>query len=63
MNLEGSDKHKSANFNNYFNGIIVKAENFSDDLFMSLDISNAKVVLGMIIIFITLMEQMMCLMI
>ena len=46
MNLEGSDKLiNQANFNNYFNGIIVKAENFSDDLFMSLDISNAKVVL------------------
>ena len=46
MNLEGSDKlTNQANFNNYFNGIIVKAENFSDDLFMSLDISNARVVL------------------
>ena len=46
MNLEGSDKlTNQANFNNYFNGIIVKAENFSDDLFMSLDISNARIVL------------------
>ena len=46
MNLEGSDKlTNQANFNNYFNGIIVQAENFSDDLFMSLDISNARIVL------------------
>ena len=46
INQEGSDKlTNQANFNNYFNGIIVNAENFSDDLFMSLDVSNAKVVL------------------
>ena len=46
MNQEGSDKlTNQANFNNYFNGLIVRAENFSDDLFMSLDIFNAKVVL------------------
>ena len=46
MNQEGSDKlTNQANFNNYFNGIIVRAENFSDDLFMSLDVFNAKVVL------------------
>ncbi len=46
INREGSDKlSNQANFNNYFNGIIVKAENFSDNLFMSLDVSNAKVVL------------------
>ena len=46
INLEGSDKlTNQSNFNNYFNGIIVKSENFSDDLFMSLDISNAKIVL------------------
>ena len=46
MNLEGSDKlTNQANFNNYFNGIIVQAENFSDDLFMSLDISNARIAL------------------
>ena len=46
MNQEGSDKlTNQANFNNYFNGIIVRAENFSDDLFMSLDVFNAKLVL------------------
>ncbi len=46
MNLEGSDKlTNQANFNNYFNGIIVRAENFSDDLFISFDISNARLVL------------------
>ena len=46
MNLEGSDKlTNQANFNNYFNGIIVQAENFSDDLFMALDISNARIAL------------------
>lgn len=46
MNQEGSDKlTNQANFNNYFNGLIVMAENFSDDLFMSLDVFNAKVVL------------------
>ena len=46
MNQEGSDKlTNQANFNNYFNGLIVRAENFSDDLFMSLDLFNAKVVL------------------
>ena len=46
INQEGSDKLKNqANFNNYFNGIIVKADNFSDNLFMSLDISNARIVL------------------
>ena len=46
MNQEGSDKlTNQANFNNYFNGIIVRAENFSDDLFMSLDVINAKLVL------------------
>ena len=46
MNQEGSDKlTNQANFNNYFNGLIVRAENFSDDLFMSLDVFNAKLVL------------------
>ena len=46
MNQEGSDKlTNQANFNNYFNGIIVRAENFSDDLFMSFDVFNAKLVL------------------
>ena len=46
INREGSDKlSNQLNFNNYFNGIIVKAENFTDDLYMSLDISNARIVL------------------
>ena len=46
MNQEGTDKlTNQANFNNYFNGLIVRAENFSDDLFMSLDLFNSKVVL------------------
>jgi hypothetical protein len=46
INQEGSDRlTNQANFNNYFNGIIVKAENFSDNLFMSLDLSNARIVL------------------
>ena len=46
MNQEGTDKlTNQANFNNHFNGLIVRAENFSDDLFMSLDLFNSKVVL------------------
>ena len=46
INREGSDKlSNQLNFNNYFNGIIVKAENFTDNLYMSLDISNARIVL------------------
>lgn len=31
----------NTNFNEYFRGIIIKAENFSDDLYMLLDLSNA----------------------
>ena len=46
INLEGSDQLvNQANFNNYFKGLIVRAENFSDDLYMMLDILNARVVL------------------
>ena len=46
INREGSDiLSNQLNFNNYFNGIIVKAENFTDNLYMSLDISNARIVL------------------
>ena len=46
MNLEGSEKIvNQANFNNFFKGIIVRAENFSDDLYMMLDIFNARIVL------------------
>ena len=44
VNLEGSDNlANQANFNNYFKGLIVKAENFSDNLYMLLDVANAKV--------------------
>ncbi len=46
FNLEGSDKLSNQdNFNDYFKGIIVKAENFSDDLYMLLDISNAQILM------------------
>ena len=46
INMEGSDQLvNQANFNNYFKGLIVRAENFSDDLYMMLDIFNARVVL------------------
>ena len=46
INLEGSDQLvNQANFNNYFKGLIVRAENFSDDLYMMLDILNARVIL------------------
>ena len=45
MNLEGSERLvNQANFNNFFKGLIVRAENFSDDLYMVLDISNARIV-------------------
>jgi len=46
MNQEGSENIvNQANFNNYFKGLIVRAENFSDNLYMMLDILNARVVL------------------
>ena len=46
MNLEGSETLvNQANFNNFFKGLIVRAENFSDDLYMMLDILNARIVL------------------
>ena len=45
INQEGSEKlTDQATFNNYFKGLIVKAENFSDDLYMSLDIFNSRIV-------------------
>ena len=46
INLEGSERLvNQANFNNFFKGLIVRAENFTDDLYMVLDISNARIVL------------------
>jgi len=46
MNFEGLDQLKNAdNFNHHLRGIIVKSDNFSDDLYMLLDISNAQIVL------------------
>ena len=46
MNQEGSERLVNQdNFNNFFRGIIVRAENFSDDLYMMLDILNARIVL------------------
>ena len=46
MNFEGLDQLKNTdNFNHHLRGLIVKADNFSDDLYMLLDISNAQVVL------------------
>ena len=46
MNFEGLDQLKNSdNFNHHLRGLIVKAENFSDDLYMLLDSSNAQVVL------------------
>ena len=47
INKEGSDElAKKSSFNNYFKGLIVKAENFSDNLYMLLDLSNARVVIN-----------------
>ena len=46
INLEGSEKFvNQANFNNFFKGLIVRADNFTDDLYMMLDISNSRIVL------------------
>ena len=46
MKFEGLDQLKNPdNFNHHLRGIIVKADNLSDDLYMLLDISNAQVVL------------------
>ena len=45
INQEGSDKlTDQATFNQYFKGLIVKAEKFSDDLYMSFDIFNSRIV-------------------
>ena len=44
VNQEGSDQLTNQTiFNNYFKGLIIKAENFSDDLYMSLDIFNSRI--------------------
>ena len=44
VNQEGSDQlNDETIFNNYFKGLIIKAENFSDDLYMSLDIFNSRI--------------------
>ena len=46
MNFEGLDQLKNTdNFNHHLRGLIVKAENLSDDLYMLLNISGAQVVL------------------
>lgn len=46
IDLEGKDPLiNKANFNNHLRGLIIQAENFSDDLYMILDISNAGIVL------------------
>ena len=46
IDLEGQDQLiNKANFNNHLRGLIVQAENFSDDLYMILDITNAGIVL------------------
>ena len=46
INLEGSENIvNQANFNNFLKGLIVRAENFTDDLYMMLDISNSRIVL------------------
>jgi len=47
INKEGEEVLlNQANFNNYFKGLIIKADNFSDNLYMLLDISNASVVIN-----------------
>tara|TARA_A100001015_G_scaffold25638_1_gene28803 strand:- start:2157 stop:3983 length:1827 start_codon:yes stop_codon:yes gene_type:complete len=44
VNHEGSDQLTNQTiFNNYFKGLIIKAENFSDDLYMSLDLFNSRI--------------------
>ena len=44
VNQEGSDQLTDQTiFNNYFKGLIIKAENFSDDLYMSLDLFNSRI--------------------
>ena len=46
IDLEGKDPLiNKVNFNNHMRGLIVHADNFSDDLYMILDISNAGIVL------------------
>lgn len=46
INNEGEDVLNDQNiFNDLFNGFIIKADNYSDDIYMLLDILNAKIVL------------------
>ena len=44
LNLEGQPELSSQNlFNQHLRGIIIRTENFSDDLYMLLDLSNAAI--------------------
>ena len=46
VNKEGTDDLiNQLNFNNYFKGLIIKADSFTDDLYMLLDILNARIVI------------------
>lgn len=46
LDKEGTDDlTNQLNFNNYFKGLIVRADSFSDDLYMLLDILNARIVI------------------
>ena len=46
INKEGSDELiNQNNFNNFFKGLIIKADNYSDDIYMLLDILNSRLVL------------------
>ena len=46
VNKEGADDLvNQLNFNNYFKGLIIKADSFTDDLYMLLDIINARIVI------------------
>ena len=47
IDKEGSEElAKQSSFNNYFKGLIVKSDNFSDNLYMMLDLLNARVVIN-----------------
>lgn len=46
LDKEGTDDlTNQLNFNNYFKGLIIRADSFSDDLYMLLDILNARIVI------------------
>jgi len=46
INKEGTDELiNQNNFNNFFKGLIVKTDNYSDDIYMLLDILNSRLVL------------------